>query len=177
MLNSYFVTLLKGKVTMKYLKMFLVVIVMMAFIGCENAELIDCQQENDSLMAANNNLQQQVERGKQALVKQKKDSEAMQTRAMQGITTMLTKQEQIANKFKAQTATAKKEANALRKQLGNAQAAAKTQADAVKAQANAAKEQAAAENAKLTAQVAKLQEALEAAKKAEPPAVEPVVAE
>jgi len=161
MLNSYFVTLLKGKVTMKYLKMFLIVIVMMAFIGCENAELIDCQQENNSLMAANNNLQRDVEQGKQALAKQKTDSEAMQTRAMQGITTMLTKQEKKTNELKVQVATAKKESEALRKQLVSANMAASKQVDAVRAQAKA--------NAKLNAQVAELQKALEAAKKAAAP--------
>lgn len=154
---------------MKYLKMFLIVIVMMAFIGCENAELIDCQQENDSLMAANNNLQRDVERGKQALAKQKTDSEAMQTRAMQGITTMLTKQEKKTKELKAQTATAKKESEALRKQLVSANMAASKQVDAARAQAKA--------NAKLNAQVAELQKALEAAKKAAAPAAKPVAVE
>ncbi len=77
---------------MKTVRLFAVLAIAVCLIGCENAELIDCQQDNDI-------LQGQVDQATAAITEKDAKIESLeaenvkaQNLAMESITTMMTKQ-------------------------------------------------------------------------------------
>ena len=84
---------------MKYLELLIILVLATALIGCENPELTQCQQNvqqiGTELAQATETLQkvqQENEKLEKRLADQRDKSRDMQTKAMEGITKMLTKQ-------------------------------------------------------------------------------------
>ena len=92
---------------MKYLKPLIALAVAAALIGCENPELVQCQQGNQQLQAELENTlqageaaQKENEKLEQKLQEQKELSKQMQTKAMESITKIITKEAEKEEKIK-----------------------------------------------------------------------------
>lgn len=91
----------------------LVVVVLAAFLaGCENPELVACQEEKQVLQTRNDGMQQQLDeanavitRKDEQIKKLKTENTKMQTKAMESIQTMLQKQASRDEELKKQVAT------------------------------------------------------------------------
>ena len=112
-------------IVMKSIQILVVAVLAFMVFGCENAELVSCQEQNQILTADLDQAKAENVKASEDFAVYKQDSEEMQTKAMQGITTMLQKQETVSKKLKASAAQAKEKAAKLAEQL---EAAKKTQA-------------------------------------------------
>jgi septal ring factor EnvC (AmiA/AmiB activator) len=99
---------------MKYLKPLVILAFAAALIGCENPELVQCQEDNQQLQTELESTSQAREAAQgetaeleQKLDEQKEKSKEMQNKAMESITKMLTKQAEKEEKIKQSLKDAK----------------------------------------------------------------------
>src|SRR5210317_1965536 len=86
--------------SMKIVSLFSMIVVAVCLVGCGNPELDTCQQENSSLQGQLDQSQAAItERDKQIEALQAKNVE-IQNKAMESITTMMTKQAAADEKLK-----------------------------------------------------------------------------
>ena len=93
-------------------------------IGCENSELVNCQEENQAMLSNVSLLQQDLNAAKAAVEKKDKTIEdlqsenvQMQTKAMESIKTMMEKQAVKDQELKDKLAVATKQNTELKNQL------------------------------------------------------------
>jgi outer membrane murein-binding lipoprotein Lpp len=88
---------------MKTVSLFAVLVVAVCLIGCENAELVTCQQEKDTLQSQVDQANAAVTAKETQIETLKTENTEMQTKAMEGISTIIKKQaekeEQLSQKF------------------------------------------------------------------------------
>ena len=85
--------------------------------GCSNNELVSCQEENDLLSAQLEQVKGRLEKTTKAYEACQKESEEVQTKAMEAISTMMTKQQQADDKVKAKLEASEAKVEKLTKQL------------------------------------------------------------
>ena len=95
---------------MKIAGLLTVMVVAVCLVGCENAELVTCQQEKTVLQGQLDQANNQIE----AL---KAENVEMQTKAMESITTMMQKQAKKDEELKKNLADAKAELKNVKDQL------------------------------------------------------------
>jgi len=110
---------------MKSVQILVVAVLAFMIFGCENAELVNCQEQNQILATDLDQAKAEIAKAGKDFAAYKQESEEMQTKAMAGITTMLQKQGVASKKLKASAAKANEKAGKLAKQL---EAAKNTQA-------------------------------------------------
>jgi hypothetical protein len=100
---------------MKIVSLFAVLAIAVCLVGCENAELVTCQQDKDL-------LQGQLDQANTAIMEKDANIEALkanniedQNTAMKSITTMMTKQAAKDNELKEKLAQKEREVTCLRK--------------------------------------------------------------
>jgi chromosome segregation ATPase len=110
---------MKGFV-MKKLFAVLMLSAVVLLAGCQNPELINCQEENQSLQASVSALQQDLNAAKEALTKKDKTIENlrsenvdMQNKAMESIKTMMERQAVKDQELKDKLASAQQQAKQL----------------------------------------------------------------
>ena len=99
---------------MNYLKLLVILALATVFTGCENSELTQCQQNVQQIGAelaqateTIQKVQQENEKLEKKLADQRESSKEMQTKAMESITKMLTKQAGKENQIKESLKDAK----------------------------------------------------------------------
>lgn len=109
---------------MKKLCAFTVLTAMLFLLGCNNSELVNCQQENQSLQSNISLMQQELAAAKSAVEKKDKTIEdlrsenvQMQTKAMESIRTMMERQAAKDQEIKDKLAAAQQQNSELQKQL------------------------------------------------------------
>ncbi|MCE5187157.1 MAG: hypothetical protein LLF76_13635 [Planctomycetaceae bacterium] len=112
---------------MKNVCVLAVLVGMIALAGCSNSKLTACQTENESLKGNVSVLQQELQSAKDAVGKKDKTIEdlkaenvQMQTKAMEGIKTMMERQSAKDQEVKDKLTAAQKENTNLRAQLEQA---------------------------------------------------------
>jgi outer membrane murein-binding lipoprotein Lpp len=118
--------------------------------GCQNPELVNCQQENQSLQASVSVLQQDLNAAKEALAKKDKVVENLrsenidlQNKAMEGIKTMMERQAAKDQELKDKLAATQQQLKQLTEQLAKTTQEldrAKTELEQVKAERDSALE-------------------------------------
>ena len=89
--------------------------------GCENAELVSCQEQNHILTADLDQAKAEIVKAGKDFAAFKQESEEMQTKAMEGITSMLRKQEEVSKKQREASAQAKEAAAKAKEAAAQAQ--------------------------------------------------------
>ena len=77
---------------MKTVSLFAVLAIAVCLIGCENAELVTCQQEKDALQGQLDQANTTITEKDTNIEVLKSENTEMQTKAMESITTIMTKQ-------------------------------------------------------------------------------------
>ena len=77
---------------MKTVHLFAVLAIAVCLIGCENAELVTCQQEKDALQGQLDQANTAITEKDTNIEALKSENTEMQTKAMESITTIMTKQ-------------------------------------------------------------------------------------
>lgn len=98
--------------------------IVLFLLGCGKSELANCQQENQTLQSSISLMQQEIAAAKSAVEKKDKTIEdlraenlQMQTKAMEGIQTMMAKQDARDKEMKAKLATAEQQNKDLQQQI------------------------------------------------------------
>ncbi|MHC5082470.1 MAG: hypothetical protein ACYTET_00825 [Planctomycetota bacterium] len=144
---------------MKKLSMLVLAGIVCCLIGCENAELVTCQEDNQTLQAEVDDLQVKLDKANDGIIKKnekiekmKADNVEMQTKAMQGIQSMMMKQGErdIQNKnqikeLQTNNEELQKQNKMLQKQIGTLKAELNEAKEAATAAETAAPEEAAEE--------------------------------
>lgn len=102
---------------MKSLYMCLLVSLAFVLSGCGNSELVSCQEQNELLNTKLSQAQGQLDKATKALEACKTESEEVQTKAMEAISTMMTKQHSADDKVKAKLTASEGKVAKLSKQL------------------------------------------------------------
>ena len=86
----------------------LLIVALLCVGGCSNRKLTDCQQQNQKLQADVTQIQQRLQdetvKHKAEVDKLNAESAEMQTQAMQSMTTMLKKDQEVQEKLKTRVA-------------------------------------------------------------------------
>jgi len=114
---------------MKIAGLLSIMVVAMSLVGCENSELISCQQEQQVLTMQTNALEQQLEQAKSAITERdgqieqlKIENTNIQTKAMESISTMMQKQAAADEKLKKELSDAQEELKVAKQKLAVMQA-------------------------------------------------------
>ena len=102
---------------MKSLYMCLLVSLAFVLSGCGNSELVSCQEQNELLNTKLTQAQGKLDKATKALEACKRESGEVQTKAMEAISTMMTKQQSADDKVKGKLAAAEGKVAKLTKQL------------------------------------------------------------
>ncbi|MCK4999712.1 MAG: hypothetical protein KAS23_09260 [Anaerohalosphaera sp.] len=102
---------------MKSLYMFLLVALMLVISGCGNSDSVSCREQNELLSAKLTQVQGQLEKATKALEACNNESQEVQTKAMEAISTMMMKQKSADDKVKAKLVTAEQKVTKMGKQL------------------------------------------------------------
>ena len=109
---------------MKIAGLLSMLMVALGLVGCENSELITCQQQKQVLETRTDDLKKQLDQAKSAITERDKQIEALQTenveiqnKAMESITTMMQKQAAADEKVKKQLADTKEELTEVKSKL------------------------------------------------------------
>ncbi|OQY05433.1 MAG: hypothetical protein B6I25_05645 [Planctomycetales bacterium 4572_13] len=77
---------------MKIVSLFVVLAITVCLVGCENAELVNCQQEKDLLQGQLDQVNTAITEKDTTIEALKTENTEIQTKAMESITTIMTKQ-------------------------------------------------------------------------------------
>ncbi|MHC4882128.1 MAG: hypothetical protein ACYTFX_02600 [Planctomycetota bacterium] len=87
---------------MKTVSLLAVLMIAICLVGCENAELVTCQQEKDTLGGQLEQANAAVAEKDNHIAALKAENTEMQTKAMQSISMMMTKQAEKDKQLKAE---------------------------------------------------------------------------
>ena len=103
--------------TMKTVSLLSVLMVAVCLVGCENPDLVTCQQEKEALQGQLEQANAAIAEKEARIEKMKADNIAMQNKAMESITTMMQKQATKDKEMKQALSQKKKEAARLRERV------------------------------------------------------------
>lgn len=101
---------------MKTVSLLAVLMLAVCLAGCENSELVTCQQEQQALQTQTETLQQQLDQANTKIAALEAKNIEDQNIAMQSISTMMQKQAAADEKLKGQVAESQKQTKNLKAQ-------------------------------------------------------------
>jgi len=108
--------------TMKTVSLLSLLVVAVCLIGCENAELVTCQQEKDVLQGQLDQANTAITEKETSIKALKTENTELQTKAMESITTMMQKQAKKDNQIKQKLTERVQEIQTLKEKAASLQA-------------------------------------------------------
>jgi chromosome segregation ATPase len=102
---------------MKFAGLLSIIVVAVCLVGCENQELITCQQEKNLLTGQLNEAQTAIAEKETEIKQLEAKNVEDQTKAMESITTMMQKQAAVDEKRKKELADTKEELKKVKSEL------------------------------------------------------------
>jgi chromosome segregation ATPase len=102
---------------MKTLNLLLALLLAVCVVGCENSELIDCQQDRESLEGQLDEANAAVAEKETKIEKLKADNLEAQSKAMEGISAIITKEQAQKEKLNEQLGEKNQEIQTLKEKV------------------------------------------------------------